>query len=170
MPAYSFTYDQKVINDIIDTLNNAPRSMQQAISTTIKAQVERDIQPLRDEPPQPDYPFIWSHDPQKQARARAWWFAYLQRTGRKKDNGSYRRTHGLSGGWEVDVSQFRASILIAISNAAERAVKWVQSVFQVPSHRRSGWQQYEEITLKAEEHAMDSMIDLWYLVVTGQYK
>jgi hypothetical protein len=169
MPTYSFTYDQKLIDDIINDLENAPRSMQQAISTTIKAQVERDIQPLRDEPPQPDYPFIWSHDPQKQARARAWWFAHLKRTG-NKSGGRYDRTHGLSQGWEVDVSQFRASILIAISNAAERAVKWVQSVFQVPSHKRSGWVQYEGVVLKAEERAADSIIDIWYLVVTGQYR
>lgn len=170
MPTYSFTYDQKFITDIIDDLHNAPRAVQQAVSTTIRTQIERDILPLKTEPPQPDYPFVWSHDPQKQARARAWWFAYLQRSGKKKQGGSYQRTHELVKGWEVDVSQFRASILIAISNAAERAVKWTQSVFQTPSHKQSGWVEYEGVVLKAEEHAADSIINIWWLIVTGQYK
>jgi hypothetical protein len=61
--------------------------------------------------------------------------------------------------------------MIAIFNPAERAVKWVQSVFQVPSHKRSGWAQYEGVLLKAEEKAQDTIIDGWYdLITTGKAK
>lgn len=167
MPDYSFNFDRKIIDDVITDLSEAPRRLQVYVSEQVKAQVTRDIAPLKEEPPQPDYPFVWSFDPAKQARARAWWFAHLKRTG--STGGSYQRTHGLVEGWTVDVSQFRNSILIAVSNAAEKAVKWTQSVFQVVSHKRSGWVEYEGVVLTAEEKAEDMIIDTWFnLVTTGK--
>lgn len=165
---YSFTFEEKVITDIIDDLKTAPRRLQQIISTRIKDQVEREILPLKTEPPAPDYPFVWSHDPAKQARARAWWFAHLKRTGSK--NGKYKRTHGLVKGWTVDVSTFRASVMLSVYNPAARAVKWTQSVFQVPSHKRSGWQQYEDVLLRAEEKAQDAIVDAWFEVLVEGMK
>lgn len=167
MPTYSLTFDDDVVKDVIDDLVEAPRRLQVFARDTVYQQIERDIQPLREEPPQPDYPFIWSNNPQKQARARAWWFAHLKKTGSK--GGSYQRTHGLSQGWQIDINTFRASIMIAIFNPAERAVRWVQSVFAVPSHKKSGWVQYEGVVLRAEEKAQDNIIDAWYnLIVTGK--
>jgi len=168
MPTYSFTFDEKVIRDVVTDLSEAPRRLQLEIRDTVYAQLERDIAPLKQEPPQPDYPFIWSYNPQAQARARAWWFAHLKRTG-GNPGGSYQRTGGLVKGWQIDINTFRNSVMITIFNPATRAVKWVQSVFQVPSHKRSGWVEYEGVVLEAEEKAQDTIIDLWYnLIVTGR--
>jgi hypothetical protein len=168
MVSYSLTFDQKVIKDVVTDLNEAPRRLQVYVRDTVYQQLERDIQPLKEEPPPPDYPFIWSNDPQKQARARAWWFANLKKKG-DSSGGRYQRTHGLSRGWLIDINTFRASIMISVYNAADRAVKWTQSVFQVPSHKRSGWAQYEDVLLKAEEKAQNNIIDAWYnLIVTGK--
>ena len=167
MPTYSLSFADDVVKTVIDDLVEAPRRLQVYVRDTVYQQIERDIQPLKTEPPLPDYPFVWSHDPPKQARARAWWFANLKKQG--KTGGSYQRTHGLSQGWQIDINTFRASLMITIFNPAERAVKWVQSVFQVPSHKRSGWIQYEETVLKAEENAQDALIDAWYnLIATGK--
>jgi hypothetical protein len=167
MVSYSLTFDDDVVKDVIDDLVEAPRRLQVFVRDEVYQQLERDIAPLKTEPRQPDYPFIWSHNPQQQARARAWWFAYLKRTG--KTGGSYQRTGGLVQGWKIDINTFRASLMITVYNAAERAVKWTQSVFQVPSHRRSGWAQYEDVILKAEEKAQDSLIEAWYsLITTGK--
>lgn len=163
MLTYSFTFEEKVINDIIDDLRTAPRRLQTIIATRIKDQVERDILPLKTEPPAPDYPFIWSLIPALQAKARGWWFAHLKRTGSK--NGSYRRTGGLVKGWTVDVSAFRASVMLSVYNPAARAVKWAQSVFQVVSHKKSGWAQYEDVLLNAEKKAEDSIVDAWFEVL-----
>lgn len=167
---YTFDFERKVIVDIIDDLKTAPRRLQQIISTRIKDQVERDILPLMTEPPAPDYPFIWSLIPALQARARAWWFAYLARTGKKKKGGKYKRTHGLVKGWTVDVSTFRASVLLSVYNPASKAVKWTQSVMQVPSHKRSGWQQHEDVLLRAEEKAQDAIVDAWFDVLVEGMK
>lgn len=169
MLTYSLTFDEKVIVDIIDDLAAAPRRLQQIVTTRVRDQLERDIQPLRNEPPEPDYPFIWSNNPASQARARAWWFAHLKRTG-KKNGGRYKRTHGLAQGWQVDANAFRDSIMLSVYNPATRAVKWTQSVFQVPSHKRSGWAQYEEILLRAEERAQDSIIEAWFSVLVEGMK
>src|SRR5690242_11242769 len=84
---YSLTFDEKVITDIIDDLVTAPRRLQQIVATRVAQQVERDIEPLKTEPPEPDYPFIWSNNPAAQARARAWWFAHLKRSGQKGGRG-----------------------------------------------------------------------------------
>lgn len=171
MLSYSFTFDEKIINDIIDDLKAAPRKLQQVVQGRVVAQLERDLEPLRTEPPEPDYPFIWSNNPAAQARARAWWFAHLKRTGQlKAGGGRYKRTGGLAKGWQVDASQFRNSILLSVYNPAARAVKWTQSVFQVPSHRRSGWAQYEDVLLRAEEKAQDTIVDAWFDVLAGGMK
>lgn len=165
---YSFTFEEKVISDIIDDLKTAPRRLQQIVQTRVVAQVERDILPLKTEARAPDYPFVWSNDPAKQARARAWWFAHLKRTGSK--NGSYKRTGGLVKGWTVDASLFRNSILLSVYNPASRAVKWTQSIFQVPSHKKSGWQQFEDILLRSEEKAQDTIVDAWFDVLVEGMK
>lgn len=171
MLTYSLTFDEKVITDIIDDLVAAPRRLQQIVATRVKDQLERDIEPLRTEPPEPDYPFIWSHNPAAQARARAWWFAHLKRTGKlKAGGGKYKRTGGLVKGWTVDASQFRNSILLSVYNPASRAVKWAQSVFQVPSHKRSGWSQYEDVLLRAEERAADTIVEAWFDVLVEGMK
>lgn len=167
MPNYSLTFDDDVIQAVVDDLVEAPRRLQIEVRDSVYKQLEQDIQPLKTEPPAPDYPFIWSRDPRKQARARAWWFAHLKKTG--STGGRYQRTHGLAQGWQIDINTFRASVMISVYNAAERAVKWTQSVFQVPSHKASGWQQYEDVLLKAEEKAQDQIIETWYnLIATGK--
>jgi hypothetical protein len=172
MVSYNLAFDDDVIKTVVSDLVEAPRRLQIEVRDTVYAQLEKDIAPLKQEPAQPDYPFIWSHDPKKQAKARAWWFAYLKRTGNlNKDGGRYQRTHGLSQGWQIDINTFRASIMITISNPASRAVKWVQSVFQVVSHKRSGWVQYEGVLLESEERAQDSIINAWYnLIAKGKPK
>ena len=167
MVSYNLTLDDDVIKEVVSDLAEAPRRLQVFVRDEVYQQLERDIAPLKQEPPQPDYPFIWSHNPQQQAKARAWWFAHLKRTG--ATGGSYKRTGGLAKGWQIDINTFRASIMITIFNPASRAVKWVQSVFQVPSHRKSGWVEYEGVVLEAEEKAQDNLIDAWYnLIVTGK--
>lgn len=168
MLSYSFAFDEKVIQDIIEDLASAPRRLQQVVQTRVVQQVERDIEPLKTEPPEPDYPFIWSNNPAAQARARAWWFAHLKRSGQK--GGRYKRTHGLVQGWQVDASTFRNSVLLSVYNPAVKAVKWTQSVFQVPSHRRSGWSQYEDVLLRAEEKAADTIVDAWFEVLSEGMK
>lgn len=171
MLTYSLTFDEKVITDIIDDLAAAPRRLQQIVATRVKDQLERDIEPLRTEPPEPDYPFIWSLIPALQARARAWWFAYLKRTGKlKAGGGKHKRTHGLVQGWQVDVNAFRASVSLSVYNPAVKAVKWTQSVFQVPSHKRSGWSQYEDVLLRAEEKAADNIVNAWFDVLVEGMK
>lgn len=163
MLTYSFEFDQKAVNDIIEALQNAPRKLQQEASNRVKVAMERAIAPLKVEPPQSPLPFIWSTDPKKQARARRWYFANKVPPGSTGER--YKRTHGLAQGWEVDLSQFRNSILIAVSNPAERAVKWTESIFQVPSHQASGWAQYEDVLLKAENEAFDILVDIWYELI-----
>lgn len=169
MLTYSLTFDEKIITDIIDDLVTAPRRLQAIVAGRVKTQLERDIAPLKTEPPEPDYPFIWSHNPAAQARARAWWFAHLKRKGAKK-GGKFKRTHGLVEGWQVDVNTFRTSISLSVYNPAVKAVKWTQSVFQVPSHKRSGWEQYEGILLRAEERAENTIIDAWFDVLVEGMK
>lgn len=168
MLTYSFTFDEKVITDIVTDIAAAPRKLQQIIQTRVVTQLETDIQPLRTEPPEPDYPFIWSNNPAAQARARAWWFAHLKRTGQKGVR--YKRTGGLVKGWQVDASTFRNSVLLSVYNPAVRAVKWTQSVFQVVSHKRSGWATYEDILLRAEERAENTIIDAWFSVLVEGMK
>ena len=166
MLTYSFTFDQKAVNDIIEALSNAPRKFQQAASTRIRELVERRIQPLKNEPPQSPLPFVWSRDKRKQLRAARYWFARLRREGKLGNGGGrYDRTHGLVDGWNVDVSQFRNSLLIAVSNPAARAVEYTQSLNQVPSHAASGWQQYEQILLQTEVEAEDLLVDIWFSLV-----
>lgn len=165
MFTYSFDFERKVIVDIIDDLRTAPRRLQQIVQTRVVDQLERDIAPLKAEPPEPTLPFVWSTNPVSQRRAAAWYFA--NKVKNRKKGGRYKRTHGLSQGWQVDASTFRNSILLSVYNPAVKAVRWTQSIFQVVSHKRSGWEQYEGILLRAEEKAQDTIIEGWFEVLAG---
>lgn len=89
---------------------------------------------LGSEPEPPSHPFVWSTDATKNANARRMYF-YLVNAGLIKTDGErYERTHGLSQGYDGGVFLDGLSVMISITNKANRAHLYSKGRRQVPGH------------------------------------
>lgn len=158
MVSFTLTYDKDVIDVLYGKLLKAPSALQLYAEKTVPALIRRKLAPLVREPQQPDLPFIWSTDPARQARARRWYFA--NKVPRGSRGGRYVRTHQLVNNWKVESSKARDGSILTVSNDTP-GLDYVQGPRQVPSHRQSGWVQYDDVLLSAEKEANDIIVDFW---------
>lgn len=157
MASFTLTYDRDVLDAITRDLLSAPKSVQIYAEKVVPAIIRKDLTPLLTEPPQPDLPFVWSNDPARNARARRWYFANKVRG---RSGGRYVRTHGLVNNWKVETTKTGNGAILTVSNNTP-GLDYVQGPKQVPSHRDSGWAQYDDVLLKTEKKANDLVIDFW---------
>lgn len=154
---FTLTYDKDVLDAIRSEIARAPQTIQIFAEKTIPNLIQKELKPLTTEPRNPDLPFIWSTDPVKQGRARRWYFANKVRG---RTGGRYVRTHQLVRNWKTTVGKLRDGTVINVSNDTP-GLDYVQGPLQVPSHRDSGWAQYDDVLLRAEQKANDTLIDAW---------
>lgn len=164
MVSFTLKYDSDVLEAIREDLANAPKTIQTFAEKTLPDLIRADLKPLTTEPRQPDLPFIWSLDPVKQARARRWYFA--NKVKGKARGGRYSRTHALVNNWHVTTGSLRDGSFVSVTNDTP-GLDYVQGPFQVPSHKDSGWAQYDDILLKTEEKANDLLIEAWFDVLSS---
>lgn len=137
----------------------APKRVYRKIARSITPFYERLLdRTLRQEPPERNSfspPFIWSHDPTKQARARRWFFAHYP-------NG-YRRTHTMSKAWEVAITLNDGGLTFDIGNPTPGAsyVYGTAEFGQVPGHVTTGWQRAVETLADIGGETIDAIGDLW---------
>lgn len=158
---FTLTYDKDVLEAVRGRIAKGPNAVQLYMEKTVPALVRRRLTPLVTEPRQPDLPFIWSYDPEKQARARRWYFANKVKG---RGRGRYVRTHQLVNNWKVTAARTQNGAILAVSNDTP-GLDYVQGPRQVPSHRDSGWAQYDDVLLKAEVYANDLVVDFWLKTV-----
>lgn len=140
----------------------------------IKADVDKSIdRHLKDTPPEwhtRQQRFIWSNDPAKQRKARAFWFAYLKENNLlDKKGGFYKRTGKLVQSWTAQTSSSirssDATITVEITNTSPGAsyVYGAQETGweRVPSHKVTGW-------LSGDGDLMQGVIDDAYTVIIEQ--
>lgn len=159
MVTFTLTYDKDVLNAIKQDLLNAPKSVQIYAEKVVPAIIRKDLTPLLTEPRLPDLPFVWSNDPVKQRNAQRYYFG-VKLKGKKGIKGRHVRTHELVNKWKIATAKTRDGAILTVSNDAD-GLDYVQGPRQVPSHRDSGWAQYDDVLLKAEKHANDLVIDFW---------
>jgi hypothetical protein len=157
MVNFTLTVDKDVLEAVRADIANAPRTIQTYITKTVPALIRKDLTPLVTEPREPTLPFVWSNDPVKNARARRWYFANKVKG---RGGGRYVRTHGLVNNWEVKAGGTGDGAIITVSNDTP-GLEYVQGNRQVPSHKSSGWAQYDDVLLKAEKHANDLIVEFW---------
>jgi hypothetical protein len=165
MVSFTLTYDKDVIDALRAKVANAPRSLAIFAEKTVPALIRKELTPLVTEPRAPSLPFVWSNDPVKNAKARRWYFANKVKG---KGGGRYVRTHGLVNNWKVEAAATGSGAILTVSNSTP-GLDYVQGPKQVPSHHDSGWAQYDDVLLKAEQKANDIVIDYWLnaVVVKG---
>ena len=115
------------------------------------------IAPLRAYPPpwkNAQSTFTWSNDPEKNDRARRYWFGKVKKQG----GGVYKRTGNMGKAWAVDLETLSGGTqgIIRIYNKHKKS-SYVYGAEQfnwkrVPSHERTGW-------LSADGQAMDKAVD-----------
>lgn len=109
----------------------------------------------------PVLPFIWSPDPVKQRRARAWYFA--NKVPRGSRGGRYKRTGRMMAAWKFKTDLKRNEGVITLTNDAP-GVEYVMGFKQVPSHKITGWPDGDELAFKASEELTNIAIETWYTV------
>lgn len=154
--------DRDVFRELRRTYRRAPVLTSQFVRTTVKARTEATARrKLVQNPRQSPLPFIWSTNPVKQARARAWYFANKVPKGRRGRRRRYVRTGQLVKGWIV-LFDARSGTLILKNDTP--GVEYVQGFKQVPSHRRTGWNVADNVALDLIARAQNDVIDYWYKV------
>lgn len=112
-------------------------------------------------PKQPDHPFIWSHDPVKQARARGYWFAVKVPKG--STGGRYPRTGKLAEAWDIQTTiTVAGGVLTAVNEA--RGSEYVYGPKQNPSH--SLWPNKDKVGAQVGEELSEAAVELWH-TITG---
>lgn len=161
MVNFVVTYDKDVLDAVRSDIANAPRSIKTYMEKTVPAIIRKDLTPIVTEPRAPSLPFVWSYDPVKNRRAQRW---YFKNKAKGDKGGRYVRTHGLINNWKVTTGGTGDGAILTISNDT-LGLEYVQGARQVPSHHDSGWAQYDDVILKAEEHANDLIVEFWLGVV-----
>lgn len=160
-----FTLDtgEALADDLRELEREAPRRVFRRITREIIPPLERLMdRRLRLQPPPrtPASPrFIWSHDPEKNARARRWFFANYP-------NG-YTRTGALVQAWETAI-EFDAGITrIEIENPARGAsyVFGSDEFDQVPGHKTTGWPLVASVATEIGAELEDDIEELWETIV-----
>lgn len=163
MVNFTVTYDKDVLQAIASDIANAPRTIALFAEKAVPDLIRKELKPLTTEPRPPSLPFVWSHDPVKQGRARRWYFANKVRG---NPAGRYVRTHALVNNWQVSAGSLANGTVISVTNTTP-GLDYVQGPLQVPSHATSGWAQYDDVLLKAEQKANDTLIDAWFNVLVS---
>lgn len=159
----SLTADQDVLRAIRQDIRTVPRRMRREFGRTVTRASSRLLKRLRNSQPEqlPGQPFIWSYDPEAQARARRWVYANLVRPGRTR----YERTGGLVRNYKTRINLSDDAGLINIENDTPGGV-WVIGELQVPSHFLTGWETIDETARRFREELNDDLIETWFAVTS----
>ena len=163
MPIQTEVYvDDDVLDEWGNLLVRLPALAKGAIQRQTRSLKRRIIAELTDEPGSPSYPYVWSLDPDANARARRYYFGVILK-GKKTPGGRYRRTGKLLEAWDVKANYSRdfEHVEITMENAAAGA-EYVQGRFQIYGHIRTGWPNADEIAIKYSEIATEEFIDMWF--------
>jgi hypothetical protein len=152
--------------DVFDAVQQQVSQSGALMSKAFQRQVTRVRQRLQPRFKAPDrlpaLPFIWSDDPAKQRRARAYYYAViLRRRGRR--GGRYPRTGKMVAAWKFKVDLRANEGVITLTNDAP-GVEYVMGFKQVPSHRITGWPNGDELAFDASQELTNVAIDTWFVV------
>src|SRR3990167_3552618 len=87
------------------------------------------------------HPFVWSPNPQKNARARRKYFALIRAGEIQTDGYGYIRSHKLRDGYVVRMFINGTETLIEVRNKENRAYRWTKGKQQIIGHAVTGWVQ-----------------------------
>lgn len=163
MVSITLKIEGNALSALAADIADAPKKMSQFFYKEISPFLDEQIIPLKTEPRLPTLPFIWSYDPAIQQKLRKKYFRTLPKGSR---GGRYRRTHVLVDSWVVIPSPTPRGDKVSVSNYAPY-VETVQGDQQYPSHKDSGWVQYDGVLEKASEKATEMIIDRWNSILSG---
>lgn len=111
----------------------------------------------------PDHPFFWSLNPEKQQKARRWWFKAIRLGKVRTDGKRYIRSGAILRAWKL-VSNFNDfDGLITLSNPAPGA-EWVVGEKQVPSHEKSGHPRIDKVAMRSRQRMNAKARVLWQTI------
>lgn len=161
----SYHVEREVFSGVRTLRKTAPRRVHEYVNKTLKPDVEkRALSAMQKQPRQSALPFVWSHNPAANARARRWYFANKVPKGRRGKR-RYQRTGQMVAGWKV-LFDLRGGTL-SLRNSA-RGVEYVQGNRQVPSHKRTRWAVADVVVEKEARRAQDALIKFWQSMTAGK--
>lgn len=156
---FTLDYDKDAFGRLVVEILNAPKEITTYVVEEIPTVLRQAITPLTTEPRLPDLPFIWSHDPGKDAQLRR---AYFKTLPKGRRGGRYIRTHQLVQSWKTEGQRITGGAQATVSNDAP-FLDTVQGndANQYVSHKDSGWAQYPIVLEDAASVAIDAISDKW---------
>lgn len=157
------TADHDVLDAYHDQFVKFPRLLQTAFDRQSRRIRSELTTALHTEPGSiPDLPFVWSHDPMKQARARRYYFGVILK-GKKRKGGRYTRTHQLVNSWKVTYNARTGDGEITARNNAS-GFDYVIGNRQVPSHQMNDWYVADDVFMVYQDKLTQTLIDVFFTV------
>lgn len=158
--------DLTAIDLAVDFFDAFPELATETVADAWQREVEPDLRDDLTYYPGPaltglnsDEPFRWSEDPEKDARARRYFFANnLQ---------GQPRTNKLADSYQTSIVQGDGIIAISVRNTA-RYHKWVKGRRQIPGHARTGWIRDVETIDFWSEASREVIVDAVVGLVSGE--
>lgn len=159
MVQITVSYARSTVTSLIYDILNAPKEIAAYVARDIPPILRKEIAPLTTEPRLPTLPFVWSYDGAEDARLRR---AYFKTLPKGRRGGRYVRTHQLVKNWITVGRSTRDGAEASVSNDTPflDTVQGPDNV-QYPSHKDSGWAQYDDVLDKAGDKALDAITVRW---------
>ncbi len=152
---YKVTLDDDVIEAIDKALRKAPKKMRVALSTA-KKNTERLLNAtLKSPQPPPRYPLKWKSERQRRAFFATRGFGH---------GIPYNRTNRLINAWRVQIVSDDEGGLLEVVNDTPY-LDYVASGSSVRQPMFPQWYNYDDVLLKAEKNAQDTIIEAWYNIL-----
>lgn len=143
-----------------DAARVSPQLMANGMKLLVRRNRKKYLKRLQRKPPQGPLPFIWSHDPDAQRRARGFWYAV--RVPKSSQGGRYvRQEPGLAEQWEVITKVDEKGGVFYAQNEGDGA-DYVYGERQVPGHVL--WPNAEKEAAIMSEEMSDDAVTLWFTV------
>lgn len=143
-----FTFQPEITDDIVKQSEGDYKRFRDELADTmldVGSDVENTFLPRLSEYPKTRavHPFVWSHNPAANARARRKYFWLVNKGLVETDSYGYVRNGGYARSWIFDINITDETLTLTLFNTFP-ARKWVGGDSQIPGHAKTGWIQYKE--------------------------
>lgn len=132
-----------------DTINDTNAIVREAVEYSAERTRNPFLAGAQGTPPPSVHPFVWSRDPQANARARRWYFGAIARGEIPTDGERYLRSGKLGESFTITVVDNQGAIESVFGSSANSASYVVGnadgSLQQIPGHDTTGWWQFQPL-------------------------
>ena len=141
--------DTAVLKRLTKTVDDIPAILAGVVELAVSEASDPALDAMQATPRPSVHPFVWSLNPEKQQRARRYYFAAIARGEIPTDGTRYRRSGRYGKSFDAGVQEHKDSIDAVLGSDFDKASYVAgnedSSIKQIPGHVKTGWQAFRPI-------------------------